>query len=242
MLILFDIDDTLVDHSSAFRAATLALHQQAGVSAAMDDFFATWAVAHRRHFDRYLVGELSYAQQGRARIRDAIDPGASDQTADAMFATYIASYEEAWRLFPDVIPCLDSLREHQLGVISNGQAHQQRKKLDRTEIADRFGCVVISEECGHAKPAAEIFLRACSAAGVSPQRTIYVGDLYDLDAEAARRAGLVGVWLDRLGQGTADQRPPRICSLDDLKGVVDVISAPPRGTAAGWPRTQASGA
>jgi putative hydrolase of the HAD superfamily len=82
-------------------------------------------------------------------------------------------------------------------VISNGQAAQQRSKLERTGILDRFDRVLISEECGCAKPNAAIFHRACSMVDESPQQSVYVGDLYDVDAVAARAAGLTGIWLDR---------------------------------------------
>jgi len=53
---------------------------------------------------------------------------------------------------------LDNLSRYRLGVVSNGQAHQQRMKLQRTGISGKFDCIVISEECGYAKPNPEIFL------------------------------------------------------------------------------------
>ncbi|WP_370502926.1 HAD hydrolase-like protein [Cellulomonas sp. ICMP 17802] len=44
-----------------------------------------------------------------------------------------------------------------------------------------------------------MFAEACSRLGINPARTAYVGDELDVDAAAARAAGLVGVWLDRPG-------------------------------------------
>ena len=44
-----------------------------------------------------------------------------------------------------------------------------------------------------------MFLEACRRLGTEPGRTAYVGDELDVDAAAARAAGLVGVWLDRPG-------------------------------------------
>ena len=45
----------------------------------------------------------------------------------------------------------------------------------------------------------ERFVEACRRLGTDPGRTLYVGDELDIDATAARRAGLRGVWLDRPG-------------------------------------------
>ena len=221
MIIFFDIDDTLVDHGSAVRAAVEALHRSVVVNISLEEFFLVWTGALKRHFDRYLAGELSYEAQRRARVRDAIDPTLSDETADRIFSTYLASYEANWSLFPDVRPCLERLNSYRLGVISNGETVQQRLKLARTGIADRFESIVISEESGCAKPNAAIFHRACSMAGESPERSVYVGDLYDVDAVAARNAGLVGVWLDRAGNASEHHVSPVIHSLAHLAQILD---------------------
>jgi putative hydrolase of the HAD superfamily len=217
MVIFFDIDDTLVDHGSAIRAAVETLHRTVVVNISLEEFFLVWTSALKRHFDRYLAGELSYESQRRARVHETIDPTMSDEAADRVFATYLASYEAHWRLFPDVLPCLERLARYRLGVISNGQAAQQRSKLQRTGILDRFDGVLISEECGCAKPNAAIFHRACSMVEESPQQSVYVGDLYDVDAVAARAAGLTGIWLDRAGRVSVKHAPPMIHSLAQLE-------------------------
>jgi FMN phosphatase YigB (HAD superfamily) len=42
-------------------------------------------------------------------------------------------------------PCLERLNSYRLGVISNGQTVQQRLKLARTGIADRFESIVMRQ-------------------------------------------------------------------------------------------------
>jgi putative hydrolase of the HAD superfamily len=223
MVILFDLDDTLVTHSRAFDAATAALHARANVPLTLPEFASVWSAAHRRHFDRYLAGTTSYEGQRRARVREVIGSELSDSDADGLFATYLSTYEDSWALFADVHPCLASVSRYRLGVVSNGQSHQQRLKLQRLDIADRFDCILISEECGRSKPEPEIFLQACSLLGASPADAIYVGDQYDLDAVAARDAGLFGVWLDRGGAACPPNRQPAISSLDRLPQLVTAL-------------------
>jgi putative hydrolase of the HAD superfamily len=130
--------------------------------------------------------------------------------------------------FPDARPCLDRLARagHRLGVISNGQGVMQRHKLGLAGLVDCFDCIVISEESGCAKPAAEIFLHACRNANEPVTNALYVGDRYDLDAEGARLAGLRGVWLDRAGRATDQHVPPIVRSLDEL--AVLVLAHPPQ--------------
>ena len=74
----------------------------------------------------------------------------------------------------------------------------------------------ISEDVGFAKPAPDIFLRACDAAAVEPAEALYVGDQYELDASAARDAGLQSVWLNRRAVVVPGCKITTIESLDEL--------------------------
>jgi putative hydrolase of the HAD superfamily len=224
MLVLFDLDDTLLDHTTAMRSAATALWSSIKSCISKDQFLALWTRSHERHYPRYLCGELTHQGQRRARVRDAIDPTLDDPTADALFELYFSRYRDAWLLFSDAKMCLQYLQGHRLGIISNGPSDEQRMKLVRTGIAEKFACILISEECGVAKPANEIFLQACEAMGEHPSNALYVGDRYDLDAEPSRRAGLCGVWLDRHGRQTLEHLPPVINGLQELPALVDSIA------------------
>jgi putative hydrolase of the HAD superfamily len=218
--ILFDIDGTLLDHDGAERASAKALHRATGVTLPVEEFLSRWSFALEREFARYLDGKITYQAQGRARVRAVIDPALADDAADQIYAQYIAGYEDAWSLFPDVLPCLDMLADHRLGVISNGLTSEQRKKLVKTGIDGRFEFILISEACGWAKPSSEIFHYACAAMGESPSNVTYVGNHYDLDACAARQSGLTGVWIDRCGLATERHLHPIITKLDQLPALL----------------------
>lgn len=220
MLILFDLDDTLLDHTFAFDAATTAVHRISGVAISSDEFARRWSASHRRNFDRYLSRELTYEEQRRARVRETVDSRLDDAEADRIFDHYLAAYESSWRLFGDVLPCLNALAGARLGVITNGQPLQQRRKLARFSIADRFEHVVVPEECGHAKPDPRIFAAACAKFGREAGSAVYVGDSYEIDACAARAAGLHGVWLDRSGTASHAHAAPVIATLTEFSEVV----------------------
>lgn len=224
MLILFDIDDTLIDHTAAMRSAATALHRDFDRQAPLRDFLAAWGRSHERHYARFLAGEISRDEMRRTRIRETIDATADDATADRIFDYYFTIYEAHWTLFEDVNPALDQLAHHRLGIISNGAGREQRSKLERMEISHRFEGIFISEECGTAKPGAEIFRCVCEALRENPADAIHAGDRYDLDAEAARNAGLRGVWLDRKGTADGRQSGPIIRRLRDLVGVVEQMT------------------
>ncbi len=219
MVILFDLDETLLDHRSTERAAATALHRIAGAAGSVDSFVAAWSAALERCFQRYLAGELSYDEQRRARVREVLGP-LGDDAVDHLLERYLDSYLAGSTLFSDAVPCLDRLAGHRLGIISNGHPVHQQAKLARCGIAGRFECVLISEACGFAKPSPAIFLLACERMGAPPATTIYVGDRYDVDAEGARRAGLRGVWLDRGRAARGEHAPPIISTLEELDALL----------------------
>jgi putative hydrolase of the HAD superfamily len=219
-MVFFDIDDTLLDDRRATRTGVTALRRLTAASGTVDELVARWSTSMDRHFARYLAREIGYQEQRRARVRDVIDPTLTDHEADRLYETYLEAYESAWTLFPDVLPCLDALHGTRLGVISNGQPAHQRSKLERTGITNRFEHILISDECAWSKPAAGIFLHACTIAGVAPAEAIYVGDRYEVDAMGARHAGLTGIWLDRRRARSATHQNPIVTGLGGLEALL----------------------
>jgi putative hydrolase of the HAD superfamily len=144
----------------------------------------------------------------------------SDDEADVIFDTYLGLYESNWTLFADVENCLNDLNGLKLGIISNGDAFQQKQKLVTLGIADRFSTIVISGEVGMTKPEAEIFHLACRKAGVTPSDCWHIGDDFHADVRGSNSAGMKAVWLNRNGK---EHRSgfTAIESLKDLKSVIE---------------------
>jgi len=125
-----------------------------------------------------------------------VNPNLSDAAADQLSTLYINEYLAACELYSDVKPALAQLAAYPTGIISNGDGSQQQYKLVRTGRDRYFGLLIVSGECGMAKPARGIFELACDSIGVSPSQAVYVGDRRVIDAEAARSVGLHSIVLD----------------------------------------------
>jgi putative hydrolase of the HAD superfamily len=229
MIVLFDLDDTLVTHSTAEREAATRLRE---TRPEFDRFSATsfeerWRQLSRKHYRRYLAGAMSFHDQRRARVRELLGRAVSDELADRVFRDYLRFYEAAWTLFDDVLPCLESLGGLLLGVVSNGDSGQQRRKLVSTGIAPFFSIILTSSECGAAKPDHKLFQCACRLASCSTSEAVYIGDDLDDDALAATAAGLNGVWLNR-GQRPV---PESATAVDSLARLPDLVTATAQGAA-----------
>lgn len=220
--VLWDIDDTLFDYSSAERAGALA-HLAAegllGAYADEDEAVAHWRSLTDEHYARFLAGELSFQGQRRERARALLGKPLSDAEADAWSERYWLAYRSHWRLFPDVLPALDALTPRfRHGILSNSGFPYQDGKLRTLGVRERFEALLCSDELGHAKPSPEAFHAACAALDLEPGEVAYVGDRPDVDAAGADAAGLRGIWLDRTGHGSPSDlsRLRRITNLAEL--------------------------
>jgi putative hydrolase of the HAD superfamily len=210
MMIFFDIDGTLIDQRKAETIAARYFLARYGPLLehryTLSQFCLIWRQLREKHARGFLDGRLSWVEQQRRRMRDlfaAREPQLSDAEADARFLCYERCYRDCWSLYEDVPAALQSLSGRRLGILSNGNAEQQKAKLRRTGIEDLFSVVLISEQAGVAKPYPGIFLAACQQAGCSPHEAIHIGDHFDLDAVPSRSVGMRAVWLDRMRYGVA---------------------------------------
>jgi putative hydrolase of the HAD superfamily len=205
-VVLFDLDDTLFAHRVAVNAGARAVLRRLDVPPPAhleDSEIARWGELEELHYHRYLSGELDYLGQRRARARDFLEPYGvffeSDAEAEHWFEYYSAHYRQAWALYPDTLTVLDALADRRLGVITNGELATQRAKMDAIGLTPYIEHIVASGELGITKPDPRIFLAACDVFGVEPADAVYVGDRLQTDAIGAIRAGLHGIWIDRLG-------------------------------------------
>jgi putative hydrolase of the HAD superfamily len=228
--VLFDVDDTLVDYSTAERRGILDYLAELGVPAADRPAAAAyWNAVQEQEFARYLAGELSFAGQQDARAVAMNGWLGRPAPADpaAWFRGYRRHYLAAMRPFDDVADCLRVLAASAvLGVVSNNDETHARHKLATTGLLDRFACVVCVDTAGCAKPDPAIFGYACRALGVGRHEAAYVGDNPATDATAAHAAGLTGVWLDR--RSTAAVTPPGVHRIPDLAALPATLGLPAR--------------
>jgi len=187
LVALFDLDNTLVDRSSAFRR------------------WAEQFTSERRLGEEGLAWLCSADDDGFAR-RDVLFEGARrrfglEETTEELVAEYRRTYPSQFRPAPPVTEALRSLRlaGWRIGVVTNGPP-SQRDKLDRSGLTELVDAVCISDEVGVAKPDRGIFVEAllrCGAEGTPPRSVVMVGDTPEPDVGGGRSMGFRTIWLHR---------------------------------------------
>jgi HAD superfamily hydrolase (TIGR01662 family) len=124
--------------------------------------------------------------------------GGDDVRARACAVDMVARWEihANFDLYDDVVPVLETLRGHGLGIglISNGQRDlEEFARHHRLDVDVAIG----SKSHGRTKPHASIFEKALTALEVSALEAVMVGDSLEDDIAGARALGMRAILLDR---------------------------------------------
>ncbi|MBI3881424.1 MAG: HAD-IA family hydrolase [Verrucomicrobia bacterium] len=196
--VTFDVGGTLIEpwpsvgHVYAEVAARFGVRAEPGELAR--GFGAAWKARRGFDYSRTAWFEL---------VRESFGELARQLPAEFFPAVYQHFAEpEAWRVFEDVRPTLDSLaaRGVKLAVISNWDERLD-PLLKRLGLHACFEAVVVSCDAGHTKPSPAIFAHALRRLGVPASAALHVGDSTREDAEGARAVGMHAVLVDRAAGG-----------------------------------------
>ena len=126
------------------------------------------------------------------------------------------------RLFDDTHKELVHLKEsgYRLGIVSNKYRFRIEEFLERNNYMDLFETLIGMEDMEKPKPAPEGLLKAIERLGVSPDRSLFIGD-NPIDAMTAKNAGTDFIGISRYGhkhfENSDSDLIALIKTLDELK-------------------------
>lgn len=185
----------------------------------------------------YTMQKLNYPRQSSLTIRRAVGWGDENllkpfiKTKDLKKAVLIyrrhhktALLKES-RLFPRVEKVLSYLRNrgYKLVIASNRPTKFSWILIRHLKLKKYFGYVLCADKLRHIKPHPEILNKIVQRLSLSPEQTLYVGDM-TIDAQAGRRAEVKTI-IVTTGSSTRQEikkeRPYRIIrKLTDLLGIL----------------------
>ena len=229
--ILFDLDDTLFDHSYCAAAALEAVREQHTCFSAVES-----AELARRHGEileelhvRVIAGEIGIDRARQDRFRRLFATAgldASDEVVAATAAAYRNRYIRSWREVPGARALLSTLRGRaRIGVISNNVALEQHEKLRFCGFDAHVDAAIISEEAGVSKPDPAIFEIALKALDCGPEDAVMIGDAWRTDVAGALAAGIRPIWFNRFRVPCPepDAGVVQIDALEPASAVIDAV-------------------
>lgn len=205
-LVVFDLDDTLLDHRAAERAALADLHSRHPEIGRHDlgQVQDTYHTCNAPLWRDFAAGTLAAEDLKHRRWSDTL--AALDCSLDPTDASrdYLDRYAVHWRWAEGARDAyLAVAGAYPVAILTNGFSEQQRGKLARFPELEAQACaVVISDEVGVMKPDARVFEHVrCEAADalrqpLVPETILYVGDSLRSDVEGGLGAGWRVAWKD----------------------------------------------
>ncbi|WP_405807921.1 HAD family hydrolase [Streptomyces sp. NBC_00210] len=219
-LVLFDLDNTLVDRRLALT---------------------DWAAAFRARFglrpedEIWLISQLA-ERASPAHFAEIRGRFHLVESASVLWDSYCAAIAATVTCHPDVLMGLERLRAlgWRIGIATNGATDIQWAKLHASGVADRTDAVCISGEVGARKPEPAMFLEAVRRCGGRDDvvEAWMVGDNPVNDIGGGQAVGLRTVWISR-GVTWPRSCPSPIVRSPEARLAIDLLVArePKRSTA-----------
>lgn len=191
---LFDLDDTLYDEKSFVRSGFNEVSLE---------------IASRCHLSPELLLEQMLdilGRQGRGRVFNTLleRHGIHDLSLVDLLVQKYRGHRPRIELFGDVVPVLQELKRRrlQLGLITDGDAIAQRRKIDALQLYEYMDVIVITDELGKEfwKPHPLPFLKATNSLNVKTSESVYIGDNPAKDFQGCNALAMATIHLIRDGR------------------------------------------
>jgi len=207
--VYFDLDGTLLAWSRSFADLFVDVFPGDATDEALDVFGRRLRAELDAANDDPLVTAFAAVSEEFAA---AADP-------EALAASFAGAEVEATRLRPSARRLLRTVGErHRVGVLTNGAASVQRRKIAHHDLTDLLDAVVVSGAVGVAKPDDEIFEVATDR--LPADAHVYVGDSYEEDVVPAAENGFETVYV---GEQSPTAAPVAARDLDDLASLLAAL-------------------
>ena len=199
--IVFDLDDTLYPERQYALSgfAAVAEFGEAELGIPKDEGYA--------ELEAYFEAGVRGDTFNRWLETHGLDP---QEWVPRLVQSY-RDHEPTLTAFKETYPLLERLGErYRLGLITQGHAAGQQRKLDALELNGYFESIVImgEDEKENWKPNTIPFERLLSQMGVEGPEASYIGDNPLKDFKGARELGMLTIWVRRETGEHANDVPP----------------------------------
>jgi putative hydrolase of the HAD superfamily len=143
---------------------------------------------------------------------------------DAM-ADFLKPEIESWKLYPDTVMLLSTLKDMNLkvGLVSNASDQTVITVIiEMLNIARFFDAVVTSAQLRLRKPKPEIFKKALESLRVTPSEVVMIGDTVKGDVGGAKNLGMKTI-LVRRAKSEIEEGPAPDAVVENLADILPVI-------------------
>ncbi len=197
-LLIFDLDNTLIDYSTTERLAIENICQKLGVATKYNyRLYRDSNRLAREIYPNITHENLTNFRKKRAEIFLQSASCSDAVTVDSFLALYLAEMSKGI-VFDDVIECLERLKDQCVLVIgTNGDNVTRYNKIRSANLTEYFPWVFTSEMLNCSKPQKEFFLKIIDQLQYDLESVLAIGDDLKNDYICAKEAGIDFCFINR---------------------------------------------
>ena len=223
-VILFDADDTLFDFQKTEK------HALENLMCSLDtDYDKNYCINIYREINsniwkEFEEGKITSDKLKVERFQRLIDKLNLSDDANRLSNLYVKFLSEGSFLYEDTKNILDYLsKNYKLGIITNGLAEVQHKRIRECEVSHYFDEVIISGEVKIAKPDPKIFEYALNLLNHDDKSSVLmIGDSLTSDIKGGINASIDTCWCNLFNKVNSTDINPKyeINNLLELKNIL----------------------
>ncbi len=210
-ILLFDLDNTVLNFDSGERAALLEAFESFGIEPT-EELLGDYHHINIKYWEKLERGELSRIEVLEGRFDELFRLYGIDCTGERIQGVYEKNLCLHYDFIPDAEELLEKLYEkNDLYIVSNGCAEVQASRIAGAGLRKYFKDFFISENIGFDKPDVRFFDACFSAVpDFEKERAIMIGDSLTSDIKGGKNAGIKTCWLN------PDRKPVPLINKPDF--------------------------
>ena len=204
---LFDLDDTLFDHSEAYERGVINTIANFPLISNLDsaEFLRIFTSHNHNLWPKFASNEISFERFSSMRFENTlrdfnINIDGTPELLQQMVKTFQISYIQQIQPQTRTHRFLSDVSKYvKVGIVTNGTVFNAYEKVKRLGLDDIFPdtAIIVSERIGFAKPQIEIFEHALELFRVEACKALFIGDNYFTDISGADSIGMDTIWINK---------------------------------------------
>lgn len=199
-ILLFDLDDTLLDFGANERESLTKLFQQHGYTFS-DELFQAYHAVNRQLWADYENGSIALPEVLNTRFSKTM--AGLGQVADGVEweAQYREHLNNGYQLMEGAVEvCRRLAASHRLFIVTNGVTTTQINRLKLSGLFGFFEDIFTSQSIGFQKPSKEFFEYVMGhVPGFDRREALVIGDSLGTDIKGGMLAGMDTCWVNCKG-------------------------------------------
>ena len=196
-VLLFDLDDTLMDFGETERNAFTNVFTTNGFPDGLADYRNTYRAISTVLWEDLEQGRTTLADLKTERFRRLFLEHGLEIDAEVFGQTYLDNLGKEIHLIEGVSEVIENLSEARIALLTNGFKDVQHARMSHSGLKNYFEAIFTSEEIGYNKPRPEIFEHVFQAMQLTDKsRVLMIGDSLTSDIQGGNNFGIDTCWYN----------------------------------------------